>query len=259
MLSAPAVDLTFDGDEWKTPPLAARFYRAASVGSWGVTSIGRGFDWNENSDEQKPQLDSPQYSPCAELEFTPKLGDSLHGRKHNNAFIDKSPITRTLTLTPPTAISLRMPFATAQTQEHPFVVSPVQSRPSSPRPPSLAGSIGSVRPPPSRSPSSPRPRRRSSRQRVSLIAGRVLIAPIEPPSPTLPQSLRRSSSSASFLSTAASTRAPSPAADKESFLGGRSISDFSIDGEIGRGAYGLVKRAREIYADGSLGVCSSND
>ncbi|KAG5648033.1 hypothetical protein DXG03_007068 [Asterophora parasitica] len=96
---------------------------------------------------------------------------------------------------------------------------------------------------------------RSSRQRVSLIAGRVSIAPIEPPSPVLPHSIRRSDSSGSILSVTPSTRAPSPTAEKDkgSFLGGRSISDFVIDGEIGRGAYGLVKRAREIHADGSLG------
>lgn len=90
---------------------------------------------------------------------------------------------------------------------------------------------------------------------MSLIAGRVSIAPIEPPSPTaiLPGSLHRTNSASSFLSVATSTRPPSPAADreKESFLGGRSISDFVIEGEIGRGAYGLVKRAREVRADGS--------
>lgn len=62
--------------------------------------------------------------------------------------------------------------------------------------------------------------------------------------------MRRSGSS---ISVAASTRAPSPAAEKESFLGNRSISDFHIEGEIGRGAYGLVKRGREIHPDGSLG------
>ncbi|KAF7347788.1 hypothetical protein MVEN_01536300 [Mycena venus] len=37
------------------------------------------------------------------------------------------------------------------------------------------------------------------------------------------------------------------------FLGGRDISEFVIEGEIGRGAYGLVKRARETCKDGSLG------
>jgi hypothetical protein len=37
-------------------------------------------------------------------------------------------------------------------------------------------------------------------------------------------------------------------------LSERSISEFVIEKEIGRGAYGLVKRAREMQLDGSLGV-----
>ncbi|GLB36195.1 putative this protein promotes the GTP-dependent binding of aminoacyl-tRNA to the A-site of ribosomes during protein biosynthesis [Lyophyllum shimeji] len=264
MLSAPAVDLTFDDDDWKAPPLAAKFYRTASVGSWGVTSIGRGFDWSEPNNDQLrspcPPLNPIPRSPCSELEFAPKP-ETAHGRKHVHSFIDTSPIIHPLSVTPSTSFSLRMTSSTPPI-EHSFVESPIQSRPTSPQPtspqpPSLANSVGSVRPPPSRSPSSPRPRRRSSRQRVSLIAGRVSIAPIEPPSPTpiLPQSLQRTNSAGSFLSAANSTRPPSPTADKEkeSFLGGRSISDFVIEGEIGRGAYGLVKRAREVRADGSTG------
>lgn len=44
--------------------------------------------------------------------------------------------------------------------------------------------------------------------------------------------------------------------DKESTVisGGRSVNDFVITGEAGRGAYGLVKRVREKLPDGSLGV-----
>jgi protein-serine/threonine kinase len=108
---------------------------------------------------------------------------------------------------------------------------------------------------PSRSPSV-RSRRRSSQQRVSLIAGRVSIARIEPPSPPpmLAPSLHRTGSTSSFLSVAASAGPPTPAPERESYLGERSISEFSIEKEIGRGAYGLVKRAREIKPDGSLGV-----
>ncbi|RDB29572.1 Serine/threonine-protein kinase PSK2 [Hypsizygus marmoreus] len=254
MLSAPAVDLTFDDDEWKAPPL---FYRAASVGSWGVTSIGRGFHWNNsNSDDQKSprqQLDSTQCSPCSDLELTPRLSEAAHGRNHHHAFIDTPPIVRPNGLTPPTPISLRMSSATPPAEQS-FVASPIQSHSFFPSPSTFAGSVGSFISPTS-SPSSPRPRRRSSRQRVSLIAGRVSIAPLEPPSPppVLPQSLHRKGSSSSLLSIAASTRPPSPEAEKESFLGGRSISDFVIEGEIGRGAYGLVKRAREIHSDGTTG------
>lgn len=68
--------------------------------------------------------------------------------------------------------------------------------------------------------------------------------------------MRRSDSSGSFVSVAASTRAPSPTVENESFLGEKSISDFNIEAQIGRGAYGLVKRGREIRPDGSLGVSS---
>ncbi|KAF9569618.1 kinase-like protein, partial [Agrocybe pediades] len=67
----------------------------------------------------------------------------------------------------------------------------------------------------------------------------------------LSDNLRRTPSSASILSNN-STRAPSPSTENQSFLGGRNISEYLIEGEIGRGAYGLVKRAREISADGSL-------
>lgn len=109
-----------------------------------------------------------------------------------------------------------------------------------------------VRPQLSRSPSSPRPRRRSSQQRVSLVAGRVMIIDhtLAPPL----QPLRRSDSSSSAISTAQSTRAPSPSTEEQSFLGEKQITDFALESEIGRGAYGLVKRGREILKDGTLGV-----
>jgi len=101
----------------------------------------------------------------------------------------------------------------------------------------------------------PRPRRRSSQQRVSLIAGRVSILPIEPPSPppTAPQKLVRANSAASFLSAASSAGPPTPNEDQFSGEAERSISEFVIEREIGRGAYGLVKRAREMNVDGTLG------
>jgi serine/threonine protein kinase len=98
------------------------------------------------------------------------------------------------------------------------------------------------------------PRRRSSQQRVSLIAGRVSIAQDEPPSPPpAPTRLVRSNSAASFLSVA-SVGAPTPNSEPNVFLTERSISEFVIEGEIGRGAYGLVKRAKEMQADGTCGV-----
>ncbi|KAG6902889.1 hypothetical protein C0995_010059 [Termitomyces sp. Mi166 len=245
MLSAPVVDLTFDDDDWKTPPLAAKYYGAASVGSWGVTSIGRGFHWNDHSN---PVSRSPCSPMAASIE--PVSCEPVAAQKNHRPFADAAPIVRPSSLTPTTSFSLHMTSASSS-----LTASPILSRPTSPPPPSSSPS--SPRPPLSRSSSSPRSRKRSSRQRVSLIAGRVSIAPIETPSsPTLlPQSLRRTESEGSSLSTAVSTRAPSPNSDteKEAFLGVRTISDFVLEGEIGRGAYGLVKRAREIQADGSTG------
>lgn len=259
MLSAPAVDFSYDDDDWSLPR-PPKLYRAASasVGSWGVTSIGRGFDWTdtdtdsqtnipERIQEKKPEpiLQSspiPESGPSAKTEGTP------HERKHNQNYVRRSAqnLLSTPTLPPP----LPQPTMSSPLIPHDSLFSQSFSRAPSP-----SSSVSSFRPPPSRSPSSPRPRRRSSQQRVSLIAGRVSIAPIEPPSPPpmLPQSLKRAGSTGSLLSISASTRAPSPSEDR-TFLGERSISEFLIEGEIGRGAYGLVKRGREIYADGSVGV-----
>jgi len=223
MLSTSSVGFTFDDDDW-IPPHPPRLYRTASVGSWGVTSIGRGFDWDKKS-EQRLAIAHEEEKENNEPSTDPEPAVP-HGRKHHHSFQDKSPVINLVMTSSP------------------------QSMPqSSCRPPTPSV------PPLSRSPSSPRPRRRSSQQRVSLIAGRVSIAPIEPPSPPpmLSDNLRRTPSSASILSNT-STRAPSPSSENQSFLGGRNISEYLIEGEIGRGAYGLVKRAREISSDGSLGV-----
>jgi hypothetical protein len=245
MLSAPAVDQTFEDDGWTAPQVTARLYRAASVGnSWGVTSIGRGFDWNEDIEPQNRGKETSRQQLDIEVM------DS-HLCKLNNGFPHSLKIIRPVTNAAQVSQSLMTP-PTIHSPE-PLFMSPTDSHSPST---SLSGSVGSHRPPPpSRSPSSPRSRRRSSQQRVSLIAGRVSIAPMEPPSPPpmLPPSLHRAGSSNSLLS-AASTRPPSPYPVKESFLGGRNISEFVIEGEIGRGAYGLVKRGREIQEDGSLGV-----
>ncbi|PPR06892.1 hypothetical protein CVT24_011582 [Panaeolus cyanescens] len=232
MLSARAVDFTFDDDDWNPPPLAPKLYRAASVGSWGVTSIGRGFDWDdegnlsklsENNFEEEKVDNKPESPPSQTLHHSaPNLR-----KYHHHALLDHSTITPKLPL--------------LMTAQHDISHSP--HRPSTPH------SHSSVT-----EPGSPRPRRRSSQQRVSLIAGRVSIAPIEPPPsppPMLSENLKRTPSSGSILSNI-STRPPSPST-QQSFLGGRSISDFFIEGEIGRGAYGLVKRAREIQPDGTYG------
>jgi protein-serine/threonine kinase len=58
-----------------------------------------------------------------------------------------------------------------------------------------------------------------------------------------------------LLSLDTSTRPPTPSSSIITQTSSeRSISEFVIQGEIGRGAYGLVKKAREMKADGRLGV-----
>lgn len=243
MLLAPAVEL-YD-DEWIPPPHSPKLYKNSSVRSWGVTSIGRGFDWDNGGETMEASIASPFLKSLDRLEVGNTAGELDH--KLDHALLDSpiaaSPITKLHF--PPFMADFNQTYS--MSPEH----SSFPSRSASPN-----GPIGPYRSNPTSSPSSPRPRRRSSQQRVSLVAGRVLIAPIEPPSPPpmLPQSLRRTPSSGSVLSNAASTRAPSPtSSENQSFLGGRSISEFLIEGEIGRGAYGLVKRAREINSDGSVG------
>ncbi len=200
MLSAAAVDLTFDTDEWPQQPITARFYKAASVGSWAVTSIGRGFNWNQSDEDVKQ---SPKESPntiatlealsqCSPLDFPlqPNMSDgSLAKQQHS--YIE-TPEVNYIT-TPSFRPLLIMPSAT-----HPevsIVQSPMRSRSSSPivSSPSIA-----VRPLLARTPSSPRPRRRSSQQRVSLVAGRVMIAPLDQTLAPELQPLRRTNSSLSF-------------------------------------------------------------
>ena len=255
MLSAPAVDLTFDDDEWTAQPITARFYKTASVGSWGVTSIGRGFNWTKNDDEVKQSPKEP--SGCVtRLEAISQISShdiamppnilASSSAKQQHSFQDSQKIS----FTPTQSFKPLHTMPSASYIDAPIVRSPVQSRSASPIVinPSLV-----VRSSLSRSPSSPRPRRRSSQQRVSLVSGRVMIAPADQSSLEL-QPLRRTDSSSSALS-AQSTRPPSPStAEKQSFLGEKKITDFIVECEIGRGAYGLVKRARDVYKDGTVGV-----
>lgn len=229
MLSASPVGITFDDDDWIAPPHAPRSYQTASLGSWGVTSIGRGFDWAAQADLPKVQeTPTPPAAEPVDLRQTEAERSATLGRKHQ-IFLDRTPVLKTKPI--------------LMTSTSPQTLPQAICRPITPSIQPLACS-----------PSSPRPRRRSSQQRVSLIAGRVSIAPIDPPSPTpmLTENLRRTPSSGSILSIT-STRPPSPS-ETQHFLGGRNISEYLIEREIGRGAYGLVKRAREFLLDGSLGV-----
>jgi hypothetical protein len=201
-----------------------------------VTSIGRGYDWNQREEPGKrndpPTLLGAEYVGNEFVEEPEPLESQVpvHSRKHHhlNPIIIHKPFTMT-------------PLASPRDVLAPW-------RPNTP-----------VIQPLARSPSSPRPRRRSSQQRVSLMAGQVSIGRIEPPSPPpgLSGTLRRNPSNRSFLSQAESTRPPTPSVEQTTFLGEKNLSEYLIDGEIGRGAYGLVKRAREFNDDGTLGVSFS--
>ncbi|KAL0580404.1 serine/threonine protein kinase [Marasmius crinis-equi] len=257
------LDLAFDSEEWKSPSIAPRLYRAASVGSWGVTSIGRGFDWDENDDLEIHQL---KITPEKQEQASPREREPVRqGHYSENRQLDRhaqydqleSSISRKSPVPPPSTSSATsdptkvMRLVTNVTPKSAFFSEPFYMSPMHSRSPSPSMSSSSTRPIPGRSPSTPRPRRRSSQQRVSLIAGRVSIAPADSPTIVAPN-FQRASSASSLLSAAASTRAPSPT-NEESFLGSKRITDFDIEGEIGRGAYGLVKRGRETLPDGSLG------
>ncbi|KAJ7038147.1 kinase-like protein [Mycena alexandri] len=291
MLSAPALDLTFDDDSDGWPSQAPRLYhRPASVGnSWGVTSIGRGFDWDADPAEpravRKENLggNSPLAFDLPPSDLPPRRsyigrnfdwnGNTAGPAIHRDSKLDTPPLAFDLQPELPRRLldvldtsQVMRPVTSllpaASITNEPFSYSPSNSRPPSPHYFTASGRASPLtptipsRPPMSRSPTMPqRPRRRSSQQRISLIAGRISIATIEPPDPVLPQGLLRANSTSSLLSLASSTRAPSPVSseDSQTFIGGRDISEFVIEAEIGRGAYGLVKRAREISGDGSLG------
>lgn len=273
MLStATTVDLTFDDDDWVAPPAVPKLYRAASVGnSWGVTSFGRGFNWKHEKNDEENIEERDQESRHLNFEAqVPQTAPATHSKSYSpwssgpSSSRTSSPVSSSI-LSAFTPIRTQDPY-TADYVSGPLSRSPVQSRSSSPRPMSPA-TLSANHSPLLRSQSSPRldsdphkprSRRRSSHQRVSLIAGRVSIVPSRPssPPPTTPQKLVRANSAASFLSVASSTGPPTPGEDKTPNVGERSISEFVIEDEIGRGAYGLVKRAREMNLDGSLGVRS---
>lgn len=271
MLAAPAIDFTFDEDSDWLPPsnLRTRLNRTASVGnSWGVTSIGGGYSWSAKHGNH----DSP--APAEEERLSLPSGSFIEPDSSNGTWTlgpqasNEAPISRSSTPGWPEAGWNGHRYAGAFASEPTQCSSPISRSP--PRSSavslsttpelstlSLNGDGGTTRPPTSRSPSIPRPRRRNSQQRVSLVAGRLSMVSIDPPpeqSTLTPIPLKRFGSQSSFLSTVSSGEA-TPAGERDSFLGEKSISEYVIEGEIGRGAYGLVKRAREMNLDGSMGVC----
>ncbi|OBZ79338.1 Serine/threonine-protein kinase ppk6 [Grifola frondosa] len=232
MLAAPAVDLTFDDDDWMAPPPNQKLYRAASVGnSWGVTSFGRGFDWKKQEEESTREQDELH---AADTQSIKKDPSGL--LKTRNSWLSTSAVPRSAA----TGGSLIAPSITTM---------PL------PIPPQVSGSFisGSLtRSPTSSRPASPRPLSRPASPRPGSPFPQF---PLEPPSPppVVPQKLVRTNSAASYLSAASSTGPPTPNADQPQTIGERNISEFVIEKEIGRGAYGLVKRAREMMDDGTLG------
>ena len=271
-LSTSRVDLSFDED-WPTSYLP---YRSISVGnSWGVTSIGRGFNWKskEREETSSPEAtDDIRDTSESDLFFTAPSPDPSNSDSDCFFLCNPPAITRSIHSPSPQmshpsspAISRRSSVVSNAAAMNPTteplsyspIDSPISSRPltpisgrTSPDTSSIILSRRNSRASSSRS----RPRRRSSQQRVSLIAGRVSIAQVEPPSPP-PTTTRlvRTNSVTSFLSVA-SAGAPTPNSEPNAFLTERSISEFVIEREIGRGAYGLVKRAREMQLDGTSGV-----
>jgi protein-serine/threonine kinase len=251
MFSLPTLDVNCNlEDDWVGPAPGRKLYGVASVGnSWGVISIGRGFNWSkqndlvDNDNSRRSTIDNvgPDMSPT----HTSNQGSPIP------AFTSPTPLSK---LPSPKQLPSRSHTMFVETAS----LSPSQSPSISPHSTSFLNRVNSFPIPSARSPSAPRPRRRSSKQRVSLVAGQVSIRPADsPPIALLPvPGLLRADSSSSFLSSAASTAPPSPQSERESFLGRRSISEFDIERVIGKGAYGTVKRAREKKADGSLGVRS---
>lgn len=285
--------------------------RASSLGnSYGVTGIGRGFDWtwddnNDDSDHESEHLPEPEIEIRDEYDHpTPPAHDqnSLPADgKTNLVLIPPTPepprgpsrsasllaskLTQMATLglnltgitngsSPPQAYLPHRTFSysgasgTSTPAEYspfhsPRVRSPNLSPALSTR--DLPG-VGSPHTPSSRI-NSPRVSRSRSNQsrRVSVISGRqvpVSRMPSPPPDPSpapppLVPRLSRFNSTSSFISIAstAATAPPSPGTGGHPrYLGGRTIDNFMVLGEAGRGAYGMVKRAREFKIDGSLGV-----
>jgi hypothetical protein len=254
MFSLPALDVNCNEDDWVSPVPGHKLCGVSSVNSWAVISIGRGFNWpkqndtvdGDNSNSRQSTIDS--VNPDIDHTYTSNRGTT---ETPIPVFVSTTPVPK---VPGPKQPPSRSHTLFVETLTH----SPSQSPAISPHSTSFLSRVHSFPSPSARSLSAPRPRRRSSKQWVELIAGHVSICPTQPPSPTLLPipSLHRADSSSSFLSVATSTSPPSPRSERESFLGRRSISEFDIEREIGKGAYGTVKRAREMKADGSLGVRS---
>lgn len=241
-LSSPTSDKFDIADDDDEQPVRRSFESAQRPVnlSYGVSAIGRGvtsdWRWNNTSSEESSaeETSAPSTSSSRSESESPSwsLGFSVIGQRPRSA----SP--------PPVEPEPAPVVPVAILSDEPDHLVNDYDQPSNPE--SLSASRASSQP--SSRPSSPRPRRRDSKQRVSLVAGRLSILSIQPP-PSPPHSLSRYNSSVSVVSTAP----PTPSASVSNSLSDRSIDQFVIEGEAGRGAYGVVKRARERLPDGSLG------
>lgn len=278
--SFPSVTSDDDGGQgdWMAPDPVFVVQRAVSVGSkqYGFTSLGRGFNWLGKEEEERNRIrllsrsrsrsrrpmqvgsdDCPVPSPPVTtrildepFQFEPEPQRLANGTVDPDIL---TPATESSSSTQPAA-----PTITSRNMEcSTLSVSPASYSPPTPTPSTGPPSPTTARSPVAYSPTSPRPpsRRRSSHKRVSLVAGRLrVIEDVLPlPSSDLSRPLARSNSQSSLLSAAVSTRPPSPL-HEHNFLGNHDINDFVIEGEAGRGAYGMVKRSREKLPDGKKGV-----
>jgi hypothetical protein len=226
-------------------PLTPARERESIANSWGVSSIGRGFDWtwSEEPAQMDTETGSDNYSengdqvlplPVSRSGTLLAIGRSLSS--------DVVPSIVHIGL----QNSIKMTLSLSEGVLVPESQSQSLTQPATPS--SLASSV----------PPSPRYRRRSSQKRFSLVSGRLSYTP--PPSPPPDSSmpsrapkLLRLASTSSFMSVNSAITGP-PTPGKVHYAGDRSISEFVIQGDVGQGAYGLVKRGREVMSDGSYGV-----
>jgi protein-serine/threonine kinase len=221
--------------------------------SYGVSSIGRGFDWkwsaepesteqDVDDDDDDDEQDIVQPLPPISRQSSLALGNrslSLDIVPSFSSMSNKNSQKLTLSLSDGILVPHNQPMM-PQPHTTPAVSVPI--------------------------PPSPRYRRRSSQKHFSLVAGRLHFTP--PPSPPPDSSseipvipgltaptpkLLRLASTSSFMSVSSVLVGP-PTPGRVQYAGDRSISEFVLQGDVGRGAYGLVKRGREVMADGSYGV-----
>jgi len=225
--------------------------------SYGVSSIGRGFDWTwstepehieQGDDEDDDELDVVKPLPPISRSSSLALGT-------RSLSLDIAPSMSSVSIKNSQKLTLSLSDGIL-VPHNPPTVPQQHTRPNTP-----ASSLNSSSIPPS-----PRGRRRSSQKRFSLVAGRLHFTP--PPSPPPDSSseipvmpglaapgpkLLRLASTSSFMSVHSAVVGP-PTPGQVHYVGDKSISEFVLQGDVGRGAYGLVKRGREVMADRSYGV-----